>query len=67
MIVCHCGVVSDRQVTGAIDEGATTLGDVCRRTGAGRDCGTCVLSVRRLMCQHRPIGAVPPEVEYAAS
>ena len=68
MIVCHCRVVSDREVVRAVDEGARSLAAVCRETGAGRDCGACVLSVKRLLCQHRPSRIdVPSEVGYAAS
>lgn len=67
MIVCHCGVVNDRKVAQAIDAGARSLASVCRATGAGRDCGACVLSLKRLLCQHQaPPSTVPPEVEYAA-
>ena len=57
MIVCHCHVVNDAAVAAAIDAGARTLSEVCRSTGAGRDCGACVFSVRRLVCEH-----VAPEV-----
>ena len=52
MIVCHCHVVNDAAVTAAVDAGARTLGAVCRATGAGRVCGACVFSVRRLVCEH---------------
>ena len=37
MIVCHCQVVSDRAVAAAIADGARTLAEVCRATGAGQD------------------------------
>ena len=52
MIVCHCHVVNDAAIADAVSGGARTLGDVCRSTGAGRDCGACVFSVRRLVCEH---------------
>ena len=52
MIVCHCRVVSDRDVVSALEEGARNLGQVCRSTGAGQDCGTCIFSVKQLVCQH---------------
>ena len=52
MIVCHCHVVNDAAIAAAVDDGARTLGEVCRSTGAGRDCGACVFSVRRLVCEH---------------
>ena len=68
MIVCHCHVVNDAAVTAAVDAGARTLSEVCRSTGAGRDCGACVFSVRRLVCEHVAL-AVPESAEacHAAS
>lgn len=41
MYVCLCYGVSDTQVRDAIAAGATNLGDLGRRTGAGTDCGQC--------------------------
>ncbi|MDP3893510.1 bacterioferritin-associated ferredoxin [Nocardioides sp.] len=68
MIVCHCEVVSDRQVTRAIDEGARTVATVCRATGAGKSCGSCIFTVKRLLCHHEEAGRVAfVEVEGAAS
>lgn len=68
MIVCHCGVVNDRAVASAVKAGARTLAGVCQTTGAGQKCGTCVFSIKRLLCEH---GAVVDhsmsEVEVAAS
>jgi bacterioferritin-associated ferredoxin len=52
VIVCQCHVVNDAAVAAAVAGGARTLSAVCRTTGAGRDCGTCVFSVRRLVCEH---------------
>lgn len=52
MIVCHCEVVNDTAIKSAVDEGARTLAEVCRATGAGRDCGTCVFSVKAILCDH---------------
>jgi bacterioferritin-associated ferredoxin len=68
MIVCHCQVVSDGKVVDAIESGARTLSGICRSTGAGKNCGACVFSLKRLLCEHgRPLPALPPEVEVAAS
>ncbi len=76
MIVCHCRVVTDRQVAQAVAGGARSLSGVCRSTGAGGDCGACVFSVRRLVCEHEaaraPMLASQPvpelsEVDVAAS
>lgn len=52
MIVCHCRVVNDAAITAAVDDGATSLGEVCRATGAGTDCGTCVFTVKAIVCEH---------------
>jgi bacterioferritin-associated ferredoxin len=68
VIVCHCGVVNDRAVVNAIQDGARTLAGVCKSTGAGQNCGTCVFSIRRLLCEHEPtIAPSLQEVEVAAS
>lgn len=68
MIVCQCQVVSDREVTAAVDSGARTLAAVCRVTGAGRDCGSCVFTLKRLVCEHEAsVQTILLEVEGAAS
>ena len=64
MIVCHCAVVSDRQVGEVIASGATTLAQVCRATDAGRKCGSCVFTVKQILTLvrpglTRPAGALP--------
>ena len=68
MIVCQCKVVNDRAVTRALDDGARTVSQVCRVTGAGSDCGSCVFTLKRLLCDHGDSAhAVFAEVEGAAS
>jgi bacterioferritin-associated ferredoxin len=52
VIVCHCRVVTDRAVADAVRAGAGSLSSVCRTTGAGQDCGSCVFSLKRLVCEH---------------
>lgn len=63
MFVCQCHVVTDTAVKHAVDVGARTLSQVCRTTGAGRSCGTCVFSVKRVMRSHqeacRQVAATP--------
>jgi bacterioferritin-associated ferredoxin len=68
VIVCHCHVVNDAAIADAVHAGARTLAQVCRSTGAARDCGACVFSVRRLVCEHVS-SQVPESVEshHAAS
>jgi bacterioferritin-associated ferredoxin len=67
MIVCQCAVVSDRDIAAAHAAGARTLAQACMATGAGRDCGSCVFSVKHLLCEHGETIAAPTEVEVAAS
>jgi bacterioferritin-associated ferredoxin len=69
MIFCHCRVVTDRAVADAIGEGAGTVAQLSRATGAGQDCGRCVFSLKRLLCQHGAADPVAPmlEVDVAAS
>ena len=67
MIVCQCRVVSDRSIRAAFADGARTVAAVCRATGSGQDCGSCVFTVRALVCQHREQAAELLEVDGAAS
>lgn len=55
MFVCHCAVVTDRDVVASIAAGSTTLADLCRSTSAGRGCGNCVSTLKRLLCQYCPL------------
>lgn len=49
MIVCVCNSVSDSAIAQAIDEGASTVKEVARRTRAGTCCGTCRDSIREAL------------------
>lgn len=55
MYICHCAVVTDRDVVRTIDSGASTLAELCRTTRAGQGCGRCVSTLRDLLCQHCPV------------
>lgn len=67
MIVCQCGVVSDRAIDVALAQGARTVSAVCRATGAAQDCGSCIFTVRTLVCHHREQETALLEVDGAAS
>ncbi|RJS45687.1 (2Fe-2S)-binding protein [Nocardioides cavernaquae] len=67
MIVCHCKVVSDREIHAALAGGARSVGAVCRSTGAAQDCGSCIFTVKALVCQHRQQEQAILEVDGAAS
>jgi bacterioferritin-associated ferredoxin len=57
VIICHCEAVCHRSVAAAVSSGARTLAQVCRSTGAGRDCGACVFSVKRLVSDALAVAA----------
>jgi bacterioferritin-associated ferredoxin len=67
MIVCHCAVVSSSDIAGAMAAGAQTVSEVCRHTGAAQNCGTCVFSVRQVVCQHVGDRDVDPEEPLRAA
>lgn len=51
MLVCHCKVVSDRQVRAAIAGGARDEFDIAEVCGAGSICGGCVPAVTALLAR----------------
>ena len=65
MIFCHCAVVGDREVARAIDAGADTVAAVCKATGAGQQCGSCIFSVRRVLCDHQALSSGQTMVQAA--
>jgi bacterioferritin-associated ferredoxin len=67
MYVCHCNVVTDGDVLESIANGARCVADVARDTGAGRTCGGCVSSLRKLVCQHCPVSMSERELGVAGA
>ena len=55
VVVCHCAVITDREVIASIAAGARNVAEICRTTLAGRTCGGCVPTLRELACQHCPL------------
>lgn len=51
MYVCHCLVVSDREIRAALDCGARDECAVARFCGAGSRCGGCLPAIRTLMAE----------------
>lgn len=49
MLVCHCGVVSDREIRNAIAEGAHDHASVAAACGAGQDCLGCAPTIDQLL------------------
>jgi bacterioferritin-associated ferredoxin len=67
VIICHCEAVCHHSVAAAVDAGARTLAQVCRTTGAGRDCGACVFSVKRLVTDQLAATPLPLVVGGSAA
>jgi bacterioferritin-associated ferredoxin len=67
VIVCQCRVVTDRAVDAALADGARSVSAVCRSTGAAQDCGSCIFTVKALVCQHQEHERALLEVDGAAS
>jgi bacterioferritin-associated ferredoxin len=61
VLVCHCRVVSDRQIDAAVSAGAHDARSVVRATHAGTGCGGCLSSLRARIEQ-----ALAPDVHGAA-
>lgn len=49
MLVCHCRGVSDRQIKRAVRNGACSVRQVARETGAGMRCGGCRTNVTQIV------------------
>jgi len=47
MYLCICRAVTERSVKAAIAEGASSIDDVGKCTGAGTDCGSCRIKIAR--------------------
>lgn len=52
MIVCHCRVVSDREIRDAIACGAVGVCELAAACETGTRCGGCLPAVRQLLAQH---------------
>jgi bacterioferritin-associated ferredoxin len=71
VLVCHCKVVTDRQVRAVIDAGARDEFDIAETCGAGGICGGCVPAISALLAERGcaagcPIPALRPAAVPAA-
>lgn len=49
MIVCHCGVVTDKQIKDAIQQGCNTLKCIKEQTKACSDCKGCRPTILKIL------------------
>ncbi|MBX3026217.1 (2Fe-2S)-binding protein [bacterium] len=57
MIVCHCAGVTDQAILQLAREGAQTVKDIVRASGAGRCCAPCRSEIATLLSQHESLAA----------
>jgi bacterioferritin-associated ferredoxin len=50
-VVCHCSGTTKRQIKALINNGADTLDEISRMTGACSGCGACDVSVMELLAE----------------
>ena len=55
MIVCHCAGVSDTTIARHIEEGASSVAEIARLTGAGRRCAPCREEIANLLSSRLPM------------
>ncbi|HTV50033.1 MAG TPA: (2Fe-2S)-binding protein [Steroidobacteraceae bacterium] len=66
MYVCICKAVTDRQIRGAIRQGADTLSELQARLPVATGCGCCRGSVLRLLAEERESATVADDAGLAA-
>lgn len=49
MYVCLCKGITDRQIKAAIDNGASSLGQLRKALGVASQCGKCSATTRELL------------------
>lgn len=49
MVVCLCKGVSDKKIRWLVQNGSTSVREVMATSQAGKDCGTCICEVKKLV------------------
>jgi bacterioferritin-associated ferredoxin len=52
-VVCHCSGTTKRQIKELIKNGADTLDEISRMTGACSGCGACDVLVLELLAEYK--------------
>lgn len=53
MYICVCHGITDRQIRTAVEQGATTLGEVQRQLPVAGCCGRCETAASELIREHK--------------
>ncbi|MFN7954442.1 MAG: (2Fe-2S)-binding protein [bacterium] len=54
VVVCSCHALTEQRIRAEIERGATSLGELARRCGAGDDCGSCKPELSALLAGSSP-------------
>ena len=60
VMVCLCAGVTDQEIAALAADGATTLGEITRRCGAGRSCPPCQEEIESILYNSRGDAHTPP-------
>lgn len=66
MYVCICHQITDRQIHGVVEQGASSLGEVQLQLPVGACCGRCIDNAHALIAEQRgELSAVPDRIAAA--
>ena len=65
MYICVCHGVTDRQIRRAVEQGATTFGEVQMQLPVGACCGRCEPAARELIKEHARQEIAPADAAFA--
>ncbi len=54
MIICQCTGTTETDIAQLIRDGASTVREITRSTGAGGCCAPCREEIAAILCRHRP-------------
>lgn len=66
MILCLCERITDGRLRNELAAGAQTVRELCKRTGAGSNCGACVCDIKELVAEAAPLRPRPEDGRLAA-
>jgi len=49
MYICLCQAVTEVEIKNVIEEGSSTLNQIQKKCQAGRDCGSCIGKIRKII------------------
>jgi bacterioferritin-associated ferredoxin len=67
MILCHCAGVTDSTIARVIEEGAASVADVTRLTGAGLCCAPCREEIAGLLLSRTTTARLRGSIESGSS